>query len=546
MSVALESPRVAFESPVFQESTEPTSAGPGLLDRPADNREIRRQRGSSPPQTRPAIADPPEALESRGPVDHGREQSHAAHVPAVLVIDPAGSLPRHTHAALEATGCPVAEAATLAELSRYQPTDVAVVVIDLDAVEGDAIDVLRYIRQCLPEARLITMIDASRRSLGRRALKAGALHYVVHPIDVDELVTHARRAVHALRLARDNRALRAALSLPSLTEHPIGESAAMSETIQQAAMAAPLDSSLLIVGPPGAGKSFLARWVHQLSPRRSRPIVPFGCGAGGVDVLATQLIGCTSLGGKRSERPGALELARGGTLLLEDVDRVPWELQHELYRFLQSGTVCRRGSYARLKPNVRLIATSTRDLSPLAVQGTFHPELAAALGAWRIEVPPLHSRAEDILLLAEQFTCDALAGWPTDAMSPPVPCPTLGAQVATVLRQAPWPGNVRQLSDVIHRALRASGGTALRTADIEAAIVQTNATLSMPVDAPPSPVADQPSLAGMTLAELERRALIDTIRATGGNKAKAARMLQVSEKTIYNKIRQYDLRSEFC
>ena len=332
-------------------------------------------------------------------------------------------------------------------------------------------------------------------------------------------------------LARENRALRQAISYPTAACELTGSSPSMRSLRKQMEAFAQLDSTVLITGARGSGKTSVAQWIHNNGPRASRPLAVVHCGALPAELVEVELFGHIrgAFAGAMSDRLGRAELAHGGTLLLDEVGQLSIELQERLLGLLRDRTVRRIGSDTATRVDVRIIATTSRDLAKMCRSGEFLEDLFFRLNVLSLHLTTLKERVADVPALAYELLRRS-------SRRRGCPPPALTNDAVTVLQQYAWPGNVRELDDVLQRAAAAGGGSFVRGADLPLNQRRPGASTG--------DESETMGLAGLTMAEIERRAVVETIRSTGGNKAKAARQLEVSEKTIYNKIKQYNLAGE--
>jgi two-component system response regulator FlrC len=314
---------------------------------------------------------------------------------------------------------------------------------------------------------------------------------------------------------------------------PVGDGAAMREVLAAALDVAAAGTTVLLLGDSGTGKEVLARHIHALSTRAAAPWVAVNCAALPGELLESELFGHErgAFTGASERRIGRIEQADGGTLLLDEVSELPLPLQAKLLRVLQEREVDRVGGGRPVRVDVRIIATSNRDLAQMVARKEFRADLYYRLCVFPIALPPLRERREDIPALAAHLLT-------TIAAREGRPAPQLSGEALVALGQQDFPGNVRELGNVIERALLRCRGPVLLAAHLGAAAGATGTPLCVPEAVAPS--APGPfTLGSLRLEELERLAIGEALRRVGGNRTHAARLLGISLRTLRNKLRAY-------
>jgi transcriptional regulator with PAS, ATPase and Fis domain len=311
----------------------------------------------------------------------------------------------------------------------------------------------------------------------------------------------------------------------------VGSSPRMQRIYTLIARIAPTDSSILITGESGTGKELVARSIHLQSRRADRPFLAVNCGALPENLLESELFGHVrgAFTGAWTDKKGLFELADRGTLFLDEVGEMSLASQVKLLRAVQDHEIRRVGGAAALKVDVRIVAATNRDLRKAIAEGTFREDLYYRLNVFQIDLPPLRERGEDIALLAHYFL-DIYArrmGKPVTGFEP---------RALYQVTHYAYPGNVRELENVIQRAVALAEGDLVRVEDLPRALRD----LSMPLIGAPAPPGDAlPE--GLTLEELEQRYIRQTLDRLGGNASKAARALGISRSTLWRKMKQYGL-----
>jgi DNA-binding NtrC family response regulator len=344
------------------------------------------------------------------------------------------------------------------------------------------------------------------------SIQQGAFDYLSKPFDVDAIVRVARRALEQKRLVEENRSLKERVKPPSL----VGRSSALLEVFKQVARAAQSDVPVLITGETGTGKEMVARSLHQRSGRSTGPFIAVDCNAIAESLMESELFGHArgAFTGATGARKGLFEEANGGTLFLDEIGDIGAKIQSQLMRALQEGEIRRVGESTPVKVDVRVVAATNKDLHQLVRDGKFREDLLYRLDVVSLVLPPLRERREDIPALIEHFAGLHARGGVR---------PVVAAEAVARLLAYDWPGNVRQLENIVARALALNSTGILTPGDF------------------PAPIGDAATAgggAGLTgdlpaLDELNRRYAQQVLQRTSGNKSEAARILGVDRKTLY-------------
>ncbi len=371
------------------------------------------------------------------------------------------------------------------------------------------------------DVAVVAMVALADASAGVVALEAGASHYLVKPVNVAELSLVVARELAQRRLRAEATELRARLSERYRVENIVGSSAPMQAVFRTVAQAAASRSSVLLTGEPGTGKAMIAGAIHEKSPRARAPFVRVTCHGHAESVLDGEIFGREhdAPGGGGAERDGRIEQARGGTLLLEEIDALPVALQVKLRRFLEGGRFERAGGDQPIAADVRVIASSGRDLAQLVADGQLREDLFRRLDAVHIEMPALRDRPSDVPLLAVHFLQvfanargKGISGFDEEALE------RLGGYA--------WPGNVRELEDTIERAVSGCRGARIAATDLPPSLRAGTASAAVPIP-------------GSTLEAIERYAILRTLEAAGGSTGRAAEILGISIRKVQYKLQAY-------
>ena len=446
----------------------------------------------------------------------------------LLVVDDEPRIRRVLELALADLGHNVLLAADGAEARRKLQENAAdLVLLDLQLPDTSGLDLLAEIRAERADLPVILMTAFGTVETAVQAMKLGAFDYVVKPFSVDEIDALVRRALGERRAAREIAYFREAEA--TSYEGIIAASPGMHGVVNAIEQVAAAPSTVLVTGETGVGKELVARAIHSRSPRAGGLFVAVNCAAIPSELLEAELFGVTrgAYTGAVGDRAGKFELADGGTLFLDEIGDMPLAMQPKLLRVLQEGTVERLGSSAIRRVDVRVVAATHRDLGTLVSRGSFRADLYYRLAVVPIHVPPLRERPEDIALLANHLA---------ERFGRRIGrTPVLSPAVLRQLEAYPWPGNVRELGNVLERAVLLSAGDVVESAELPRALISVAAPGEAGA-APPVPVEPEPTTLRDAVEDAERRAIRAALRRTGGNKTRAAELLQVSIRTLWYKL----------
>ena len=446
----------------------------------------------------------------------------------VLVVDDERKMRRLLQILLERMGIDSVAAESGEEALRcFQAEKIDLILTDLKMPGMTGLELLAKLRELDADVPVILLTAFGTVQTAVDAMKLGAFDYVLKPFDLEAVELIIRKALEMRQYRTENRYLREVQQAPSF-ESLVGGSAAMEAVYELIRRIGPTRSAVLLTGETGTGKELVARAIHGLSPRRERLFVPLNCAAIPADLLESELFGHTrgAFTGAQSDRTGKFELADGGTLFLDEIGDMAYPLQAKLLRVLQEGVIERIGSNKRITLDVRVLSSTNRDLGAGIRAGTFREDLYYRLNVFQIHLPPLRERQQDISHLAAFFLarfCQELGK----------PAPALAPGTCQLLEQHAWPGNVRELQNLMERAAVLAAGPEIEPGFFRLLLPQAAATAAEP--------------AGETLAlepaveELERKLILRALSAADDNKAGAARLLGVSERTLWYKLKRYGL-----
>jgi DNA-binding NtrC family response regulator len=410
-------------------------------------------------------------------------------------------------------------------LSRLREGPYDVVVLDMKMPRKEGIEVLRELQDFPEHPQVIVMTGFQEVATAVEAMKLGAYDYLTKPTKIEELEVLVRKAAEKGQLLRDNVALRAHAPGAGPFGGIATRSARMHEVLRIVDRVAPTESAVLLLGESGTGKELVARAIHERSTRAERPFVPIHCGALPREVLESELFGHEkgAFTGAVNAKPGLIELADGGTLLLDEIGDMEPDSQVKLLRVLETGMFFRVGGTRPRRVDVRLVAAANRDLAAAMRTGQFREDLYYRINTITVLLPPLRERREDVATLAQHFL-ETNATYGLKRLHP---------AALTALEGYDWPGNVRELRHAIERGVILCQGDEITVADLPPEVVGRPGGGATPA------AAAVTASSGPSLEAMERQHIVATLRRVGGHRGKAASLLGIDPKTLYRKILGY-------
>ncbi len=413
--------------------------------------------------------------------------------------------------------------AALDEVRRHA-VDLAIIDLKLPDMEGtELFGALRILR---PEAIAIMISGHATVDEAVSALKRGIYDFITKDFRMHELRKVVTKALETQQLLVENQRLRQALQDRGPTGRLIGRGAALLKVLHLVNQVAPMKSTVLLSGESGVGKELVAEAIHYQSPRRAKPLVKLNCGALPEGLIESELFGHEkgAFTGATQQRKGRFELADTGTIFLDEISEMPPATQVKFLRVLQEGEFERVGGAQTLKVDVRVIAATNLDLEAAVASGRFRKDLFYRLNVIHLPIPPLRERIEDISLLALHF----LDKFCLENNRPPM---GFSQEALAALKNYSWPGNVRELQNVVERAVALCEGNMVQLSDLPDEIRRH------------SPADDQIAIpVGSSMEEIERLAIVQTLKKTGGDKELAARLLGIGLATLYRRLKEMETK----
>jgi DNA-binding NtrC family response regulator len=433
----------------------------------------------------------------------------------LLVVDDDAEYRATVCRRFERRGCRIQEACdgeTALELAARRQFHVAVIDLVMPGLSG--VELLGKLKESSPDCEVVMLTGQGSIETAVEAMKRGAHDFLTKPFPLAELEVVVQRAFEQRQLRKENRQLKAVLERSQSATSMIGRSPSMKEVLRLIERAGPTDKAILIQGESGTGKELVARALHQASRRAEKPLVVINCAALSETLLESELFGHEkgSFTGAVSAKQGLFELADGGTLMIDEVGEMPGSLQAKLLRVLEDGSFRRVGSLKERRVDVRLLAATNRDMAAEVKGGRFREDLYYRINVMSLELPPLREREGDVALLIRNFLG---ANWEIqpDAMQ--------------ALEAYHWPGNVRQLINVIERAKILADGDMIDIEDLPSEVRR------------PTLEGASHHGAGDRLDEIERSHVMEVLEREQGNKARAARALGINRRSLYRLLEKY-------
>ncbi len=442
--------------------------------------------------------------------------------PSVLIIDDEETFRQLLSRIISLEGYTIFQAATIKEGLRIleQENDIDVVLTDVKLPDGNGIDMLARVKQLSPLSELIVMTAYGTIHDGVKAMKAGAFDYFTKGDDNDQIIPTIHRAAEKAGLQKKVQALEKKLEAKHGFDTIIGQSQAIKATIRMAEKVALTDSTVLLEGETGVGKELFAQALHYAGPRKSKPFVAVNCSALPKDLLESELFGYKkgAFTGALTDKKGLFEEAMDGTLFLDEMGEMGLDLQAKLLRVLETRSFIKLGDSKPTKADVRIIAATNRNLKQESDEERFRADLYYRLSTFSIIIPPLRERSEDIEALAHHFMS-------ASAIRIKKRISGMDKGFIKALKHYTWKGNIRELKNIIERAVILCD-TSILTCDL----------------LPPEIMNSSPeSLPGTSLSCVEKAHIKKTLLHTKGNKTKAADLLGIGLTTLYRKIEEYNI-----
>jgi len=401
-------------------------------------------------------------------------------------------------------------------LTRMAENKWEVALVDIKMRGTDGIELQRRMHELDPGLIVIMMTGSASVETAVAALKNGAYAYVSKPLDPDEIAHLLNNALSHRRAEKENARLRETVAEATGPGDLVGQSAAMRRVARAIETVGPTDANVLITGESGTGKELVARAIHAASLRRFHPLVAIHCGALTETLLESELFGHEkgAFPGAQCQKKGRFEIAEGGTVFLDEIGDISLKTQTDLLPVLQQREITRVGGNQVIKVDFRCVSATNKDLEMMIEEGTFRPDLFYGLNVFRIELPPLRERREDIPLLLEHFV-RKFAG----AMNKRIT--HISPAALAQLEQQPWMGNVRELENAVERAMVVALEPELREEDF---IFKPTA---------------EPGASGKSLDEVERAHILRVLQECGGNQSRAAEILDIDRVTLHHKLKRY-------
>jgi DNA-binding NtrC family response regulator len=425
---------------------------------------------------------------------------------------------------LRRCGFTVLDAANLADARNLQAKESPdLTIVDYQLPDGTAFDLLSTTRERESHEAVLVLTGLGTIDLAVRAIKSGAEHFLTKPVDLESLEILVRRTLEQQR-DRRQRAFSAAVASAAPTPF-LGKSRAVRRLEEMAAAAIASDVPVLILGETGSGKGVLARWIHENSARKSEPFVDLNCAGLSRELAESELFGHQrgAFTGAVTSKPGLIEVAHKGTLFLDELGDLDLAVQPKLLKALEEGTFRRVGELSSRATDVRLLAATHRNLAGMVKEDRFREDLLFRINTLTLEIPPLRERPEDIRAVAMTVLSDLCRrrGRVT---------PELGEDAAEVLEKYRWPGNVREMRNVLERALLFCRGE----------VLDRNA---LRFDRSLAPDNNTDAIESQTLDDAERRHIAAVMSRAGGRVDDAARVLALSRSSLYAKLKKYGIKT---
>ncbi len=414
----------------------------------------------------------------------------------------------------------------VAAINAVQKTIYDVVLLDVKMPNVDGVEVLKFIRENFPRVEVVMLTGVNDLRIAVECMRLGAYDYVSKPTTGDVLLATIGRALERRKLMIDNLLMKEELERVQGSPEIVGGSEAFLRILEIAKKVAPAESTVLIQGASGTGKEVVANYIYRNSSRSNEPFVTVNCASIPDTLIESELFGHEkgAFTDARATKQGIVEIANNGTLFLDEIGDISPIIQPKILRFIQSGEFRRVGGNTTLKADCRIISATNKNLRDEVKAGRFREDLLYRLNVITIDIPPLRERKEDIPLLVTAFLRSRMKTKVNTQISP---------RAIEILMNYDWPGNIRELENVIERAAILCHNYNIEPQDL---------SLPSAVMAAPERTGDSQLGTSIPLKEIERLHIEGVVKALRGNKPAAAKILGISLKTLYTKIQQYQIK----
>lgn len=443
----------------------------------------------------------------------------------ILIIDDEEKLRSLLARIIKLEGFTVTEAGTLkAGTKLLEKESFDVVLCDVKLPDGNGVDFVKEIKPGFPAVEIILLTAYGNIPDGIQAMKNGAFDYITKGDDNDKIIPLLNRAIEKAQLQNRIQQLEQQVGKQYGFENVLGESAAVKDAIAMAKKVALTDTSVLLLGETGTGKEVFAQAIHHGSNRRSKNFVAFNCSTFGKDIVESELFGHKhgAFTGAVKDQKGLIEEANGGTLFLDEIGEMPLELQAKLLRILEVGEFIKLGDTKPTRSDFRLIAATNKDLQKESEEHRFRSDLFYRLNVFQIKLPALRERVKDIETLAKHFVQQYSAKINKPAL-------TIDTGFLQKLEQYKWPGNIRELKNIIERTVILADGEILTSSLLPFDMLQN------------SNASSGETMSAFSMAGMEKLQILKVLNYTKGNKAETARLLEIGVTTLYRKLEEYKI-----
>lgn len=444
----------------------------------------------------------------------------------ILIIDDEEKLRSLLTRIIKLEGFTVTEAGSLkAGTKLLEKETFDIILCDVKLPDGNGVDFVKEIKPKYPSVEIILLTAYGNIADGVQAIRNGAFDYITKGDDNDKIIPLLNRAIEKVQLQNRVQQLEQQVGKQYSFENILGESTAITDAIAMAKKVAPTDTHVLLLGETGTGKEVFAQAIHQAGSRKTKNFVALNCSTFSKDILESELFGHKqgAFTGAVKDQKGLIEEANGGTLFLDEIGEMPLELQAKLLRILETNEFIKIGDTKPTRSDFRLIAATNKDLQKESEEQRFRSDLFYRLNVFQIKLPSLRERVKDIETLAKHFVLQYAAKINKAALH-------MDAGFLQKLQQYKWPGNIRELKNIIERTVILSDGETLTASLLPFDMQQSVSS------------ASGETLSAFSMASMEKLQILKVLNYTKGNKAETARLLEIGVTTLYRKLEEYKIQ----